>query len=441
MPEPASSVKADSPDATARREVSRMLKGPVAETFRQLLPPLAPVPDPYKAIMESPELLDGCFKIFRAKRDLFNLFLLGEDGEVVADDGVRLKCGRSVDEVIGMVVRTGMRSYAEQHFGDPIDPSKVKVKAAGQKKPPQQSYLLRFVNVAKLSELFRRNHGEDRPPPSGQSRSGRFYAAIKDHLDFEWQVRFFPIYVEIPAHVFSKLGIGITRMDTEERLQRLAQLAMADLQKAEQVLKDPALIQEMLEHNVLASATVSELGEAGFDTVHGALAGAGVDAKKKWDVLANKDTAKKLVEDRRISQQDIAALADFLDVLNEFALDAMLELHLNRDQMQMFLKTAQEGLGDTLFLGLFGPIYSLIPDDQDEQVKLRKYQSFCQKALRDLVAAVKQLEEQNRRSGNEVDEQECLRTVCRARRPDLEKELKRLAPACVVNNQLGMSPH
>jgi len=423
----------ESPDVLARREVSRALKGPVAEKFRQLLPPLAPVPDAYKAIMESPELLDGCFKIFRARRDLFAEFLIDTNDAAVADDVTRLKCGRSVDEVIGMVVRTGMRSFAENHFGDPIDPAKVKPKAPAEKKAPQQSPLLRLVNVAKLAELFRRNHGQDRPPPVGQSNSGRFYTSIKDHLDFEWQVRFFPIYVEIPAHVFNKLGIGITRMDTEERLQKLAQLAMADLQKAEQVLKDPAMIREMLEHNVLASSTVCELGQAGFDTVHGALAG--VDAQKKWDVLANKDTAKKLAEDNRISQHDIAALADYLDVLNEYALDAMLELHLNRDQMQMFLKTAEEGLGRSLFLALFGPVYSIVPDDMDEQTKLRKFQTYCQKALRDLVTAVKQLEEQNRRSGNDVDEQECLATVCRSRRIDLEKDIKKLTPACVANNQ------
>jgi len=205
----------DSPDAVARREVSRALKGPVAETFRKLLPPLASVPDAYKAIMESPVLLDGCFKIFRAKRDIFAEFLVDVDGNPVAEDTVRLKCGRSVDEVIGMVVRTGMRSFAESHFGDPIDPAKVKAKVAPVKKPPQQSPLLRLVNVAKLAELFKRNHGQDRPPPVGQSASGRFYTSIKEHLDFEWQVRFFPIYVEIPAHVFNKLGIGITRMDTE----------------------------------------------------------------------------------------------------------------------------------------------------------------------------------------------------------------------------------
>jgi len=427
----------DNPDAQARREISQTLKGPVADMFRKLLPPLASVPDAYKAVMESPELLDGCFKVFRLKRDSFAEFLIDAEGNIVADDATRLKCGRSVDEVIGMVVRTGMRSFAENHFGDPIDPAKAKgaKQAAAPKKPPQESSLLKFVSVAKLSELFRRNHGQDRPPPVGQSASGRFYSSIKDHLDFEWQVRFFPIYVEIPSHIFNKLGIGITRMDTEERLQRLAQLAMVDLQKAETVLKDPALIQEMLEHNVLASSTVSELGNAGFDTVHGALVGAGVDAKKKWDVLANKDTAKKLVEDNRISQHDIAALADYLDVLNEYALDAMLELHLNRDQMQMFLKTAEEGLGRPLFLGLFGPIYSIVPDEVDEQQKLRKYQTFCQKALRDLVTAVKQLEEQNRRSGNEVDEQECLATVCRSRRIDLEKDMKKLMPSCVANNQ------
>jgi len=121
-------------------------------------------------------------------------------------------------------------------------------------------------------------------------------------------------------------------------------------------------------------------------------------------------------------------------VLNEYALDAMLELHLNRDQMQMFLKTAEEGLGHGLFISLFGPVYGIVPDDMDEQMKLRKFQTYCQKALRDLVTAVKQLEEQNRKSGNDVDEQECLATVCRSRRIDLEKDIKKLVPACVLNN-------
>lgn len=414
----------EDPDVLARREVTRMLKGPVAERFQNLIPPLAGHPDPYRTIMESPELLEACFKLFRVRREEFADFLVDAQGALVADDETRLKCGRSITEVIGMVVRTGMRTYAEGYFGDPISPTKAKTQLP--QKPSVHPKLFHLINVDKISTLFRRNYGEAKPLPAGQTKSGRFYATIKDNLDYEWQVKFFPIYVEIPPHVFTRLGNGITRMDTEERLQRLAQMALADIQKAESVIKDPAMFQEMMEHNVLASATVTHMGEEGFESVHGALEH--LDPQKKWNVLANKETAIRLLEDKRITKSDIAALADYLDILNEFALDAIFDLNLNRDQMQMFLKTAEENLGHTLFLALFGPIQSVMPEDMDEQQKLRRYQTFTQTALRSLVSAVKQLDESLRKSGGEGSMEECLGTVCRARRIDLEKEIKKLRP-------------
>ena len=216
-------------------------------------------------------------------------------------------------------------------------------------------------------------------------------------------------------------------MDTETRLQQLAQLAVNDITKAEQVLKDPQMVQEMLDNNILASTTVNQLGEFGFSNIHDALGH--LDPKKKWDVLANKDTAMRLHEDKRITKQDIVALADYLDRLNEFALDAIFDLKLNRDQMAMFLKTAEDNLGVKLFMALFGPIHTVVPDDHEEQQKLRRYQMFTQNSLRGLVTAVKQLEENLRKTGGETGIAECLGTVCRSRRPDLEAEIKKLAPA------------
>lgn len=422
-------AKKEDPDVIARREVTRMLKGPVAERFKSLIPPLASQADPYKTVMESPELLEGCFKLFRLKRESFADFLYDASGNPVADDTTRLQCGRSVAEIIGMTVRTGMRSYAELHFGDPITPPKSKAEAKPAAKKPVPARKFKLINVENISALFRRNYGQPRALPAGQTNSGRFYAAIKDVLDFEWQVKFFPIYVEIPPHVFDKLGTGITRMDSEYRLQMLAQLAITDITQAERVIRDPQLFAEMLEHNVLASATVTHLGEEGFESVHSALEH--LDPEKKWNVLANKDTAVRLHEDRRITKSDIAALADYLDMLNEFALDAIFDLKLNRDQMQMFLKTAEENLGRSLFLALFGPVYNVMPDDHEEQQKLRRYQNFTQSALRNLVSAVKQLDEGLRKSGTGGSIEECLGTVCRARRIDLEKEIKKLAPSYI----------
>jgi hypothetical protein len=419
---------AENADALVRKEVARILKGPVAERMAQLIPPLASHTDPFRTVMESPELLQACIMLFKAKRDLFKEFLVDEAGNPVARDDVRVKCGRSVDEVIGMAVRQGMRSYAELYFGDPVTPPKTPQppKAPAAVKPPPKGWF-KLIDVEKTGQKFSDHYGQEKLMPKNMTKSGRFYGAIKDALDYEWQVRFFPIYVRIPSHVFDKLGIGITRMDTEERLQRLAELAMADINKAESVIRDPLLFREMIDNNVLAADTVSSLGASGFKGINEALGG--LDPKQKWDVFANRETALKLYEDKRITAQDIEALADYLHVLNEYALDAIFDLKLNRDQMQLFVKTAEQQLGAKLFMALFGPVQQIIPDEQEEQIKLRKYQAFTQSALRSMVTAVKQLDDNLRRTGGEGAIGECLATVCRTRRPDLEKELKKLAPA------------
>jgi hypothetical protein len=405
-----------------RQEVTAMLKGPVAAVIKNAIPQLKDDENVYRTVMANHELLYGCTQLFRMKRDLFAEFLVDEAGQPVTDDDARLKCGRSVNEVIGMVVRTGMRNYAEAFFGDPIvfgKPSKAVAKK------PQPKSIWKIINLSKLSELFRRNYGIEKPLAKGKTRSGRFYESIKDHLDFEWQIRFFPIYVEIPSHVFEKLGIGITRMDTEERLQRLAKLAIADINKAESIIGDPELCRQMIDCNVLAASTVSDLGKGGFEALQGALAN--VDPKKMWDVFANRETAKKLHEDRRISKQDIEALAPYLDILNETALDAMLELHLTREQMAVFLSTAEENLGHDVFRALFGPLQTELPEDPEAQERVKKYQRFVQTALRNLVSAVKQLHEKNK-SGEASAIQENLATVCRVRRRDMEAELPKLLP-------------
>jgi hypothetical protein len=364
---------------------------------------LASHADPFKTVMESPELLSACLKLFAAKRDMFADFLVDDDGNPVPADDVRLKCGRSVNQVIGMAVRQGIRSYAELYFGDTVTPPKAAAGKSSDKAPAtEKSAVLpprgwfKLIDVVKLAALFRSNFGSESGLAKNQTNSGRFYMAIKDSLDFQWQVQFFPIYVRIPSHVFEKLGVGITRMYSEERLIRLAQLAMADINKAESVLKDPVLFREMMDHNVLASAAVGDLGDIGFKEVHGALGH--METKQKWDVLANRETAVRLFEDKRITKLDIAALSDYLHMLNEDALTAVFDLKLPREQMQVFFDTAEKQLGQALFMALFGPVQKVVPDDPAEKEKLQKYQKFAQNALRSMVGAVKLLRS---RKGNE----------------------------------------
>ena len=208
MPPVAAAPKpAETADVLARKEVARILKGPVAEKMQKLIPPLASSADAFKTVMESPELLEACIKLFRFKRDMFGEFLVDAQGAPVADDDERVKCGRSVNEVVGMAVRQGMRSYAELHFGDPVTPPKEGPpvpKPAAVKPPPKSWY--KMIDLSRLSGKFRDNFGSEKTLPKSMTNSGRFYGAIKDALDFDWQVRFFPIYVQIPVACVREIG-------------------------------------------------------------------------------------------------------------------------------------------------------------------------------------------------------------------------------------------
>jgi len=408
-------AKAEAADETARKEVVRQLRGPVAQAFKLLMPELATAEDPYKAIMGNAELLDRCFKTFQTKREAFAPFLVDATGAAVTDDAARLACGRSVNEVTGMAVRSAMRAFAETHFAGGPGTPKPATKTIAEAQ--------RAGWIAAIAGMFKQRNAAKgvRAAPGGVAQ---FYPAIRDALDFSWQVPFFPIYVEIPATLFEKLGVGITRLDTAEKLQRFAKLASEDIAKAEQVMGDPALAKEMLENNVLAAESVSQMSAAEFKVVHDALAS--LDVKQKWDIFANKLTALTLGQDKRISKADIVALAGHLGILNEHAVRVIFDLELGREQFGTFLETAAKALGRALYMALFGPI-PVFGTDEAAARKQKTYVGFIETTLKGLVTAVKTLKAKFQRDAPEVIS-ECLTLVCEARRDGIAAELRNFAP-------------
>jgi hypothetical protein len=313
-----------------------------------------------------------------------------------------------------MVVRSGMRAYADRHFNQAGNGAAA---AAGG-----QSTRERWITS--IAAMFRKKPGAPRRSAIGAADT--FYKAIRDSLDFAWQVPYFPIYVEIPAELFEKMGPGITRMDSLERLQRLAQLAHEDIGKAEQVVNNPQIAQEMLTHNVLAAASVSQMGRENFNMMNDALAH--LDVRKKWDVFANTVTALQLTADKRVSKADIAAMAEHLDILNQHALNAIFDLKLGREQIGTFLATAEAALTRPVFLALFGPFPDVIADDAAAVEKQKAFTQFVQTSLRGLVAAMQQLESKFK-SGDARAINEALTLVCESRRDNIAIEVKKLAPA------------
>lgn len=392
----------------------RVLHGPVVDIFKTLIPSLAPLPDPYKAVMGSADLLDACFKIFAVKRDAFAALLVDAQGAAVADNAVRLVCGRSVNEVTGMVVRSGMRAYADHHF------------SAANTAPPAKDGTARQSWIASVAGMFRKKPGA--PRKTAANAADVFYKSIRDSLDFAWQVPFFPIYVEIPAELFVKMGIGITRLDSIEKLQRLGQLANDDIGKAEQVMGSAALTQEMMANNVLAADSIAQMSAENFKMMNDALSH--LDVRKKWDVFANKITALQISGDKRVSKADIAAMAAHLDILNQHALTAILDLKLPRERVGGFLATAEEALTRPVFLSLFGPFPDVNAEDAAAVEKLKAFSLFVQNTLRGLVTAMQQLGSKFK-NDDEKSIADALTVVCESRREGYIAEIRKLTPAVV----------
>jgi hypothetical protein len=158
----------------AVRQITMTLKGPVAATFRTLVPSFAELSGEafYDTVLGSSDLLHGCLLIFRKRRDAFADLLVDSKGRTVGDDFVRLKCGRSVHDIIGMLVRT----HAKRHFhatlgGDPNDP---------------------------------------------RSRAGKLYQAINEYLIHEWQVPLVTAYAALPVDMVARMGPALLEMKTAE---------------------------------------------------------------------------------------------------------------------------------------------------------------------------------------------------------------------------------
>jgi len=159
--------------------INEALKGPAATIFRGLVPAFSTIGRErfYDTVMDSTELLSGCLQIFQLQRSHFRALLVDERGRPVNDDRVRLRCGRSVQDIVSMIVRT----HAKRHFrsalgGDPNDPS---------------------------------------------SRSGQLYLAIRDYLLHDWQVPLVPHYAPLPIETVRRLGPGLLEFRDAEALRTL----------------------------------------------------------------------------------------------------------------------------------------------------------------------------------------------------------------------------
>jgi hypothetical protein len=199
-------------EAQARivRQINLTLEGPVAEVMAQLVPELKKLPrrGVLQCVLDDPDLLDRCFKAFHANTDRFRQLLVDEHDVPVEQADALLACGRSLDDVVSMVVRT----CAKRHFRKKLDGDARPLR--GSERKPQapkglMGKLMRLLSLSGAEKNAKRSRGEI------------LYDAMQEHLLHDWQVALVPEYSTLSPALVKRLGSRILDYKVPEDIRRL----------------------------------------------------------------------------------------------------------------------------------------------------------------------------------------------------------------------------
>ena len=182
--------------AAARRRGHAPVRGPVMDLLAILLPEVARLPraQAFDLVIGDCDLLYRCLLAFRTHRRHFRLVLLDRRNRPVEGDNQRLSCGRTLNQVIAMIVRSAAKRYFRCHL-DPWSPDPLGGSPAGGW-------------VGWLDRLF----GVPQPTPTvrpAKSAADRLYDAIRAYLLHDWQVPIIPQYARMTPPEVALLGAKI----------------------------------------------------------------------------------------------------------------------------------------------------------------------------------------------------------------------------------------
>lgn len=209
----------------AVRQVNDTLQGAVLGILCQFLPELKALPADraYQRTLDDIGLLSRCFSVFRAQRDKFQPVLVDEARRPVADDSTPLACGRSLEQVVAMIVRTA----AKRHFRRRHNPPH---------RPPAQAQAAHRRLHQRLGRLFKA------PPPVAalqatplRGRAEELYDALRANLRHDWQVPLVPTYAEMSPNLARSLGDKLLELRDLEQLRRV----VADPEEAAKLFETP----------------------------------------------------------------------------------------------------------------------------------------------------------------------------------------------------------
>ncbi|MGE5475427.1 MAG: hypothetical protein ACM3Q1_02130 [Bacteroidales bacterium] len=190
--------------------VRTVLRRDIADILRDNLPALSMVPRDkvYDRVMDDPTLLHQGFQLFRAKPELFKDVVITPERMFPSADGDVLWCGRTLAEIIAMVVRACARRYFRKRLSGPkprpLPMPKVGVIkgiaiSLGLASPPTPPKRKRWITPAE-----------------------RLYTSLRDLLRFEWQVPLIPAYAALSPQLVAKMGEKLLEMRDPLKLLVLA---------------------------------------------------------------------------------------------------------------------------------------------------------------------------------------------------------------------------
>lgn len=191
------------------RKINATLQGPVVEALGELVPEVKRLPTrgALEVILDDVDLLNRCFLVFRANPDRFRHLLINRHKVSVEDAEALLECGRSLDQVIAMVVRTA----AKRHFRGKLDGSAKTPRAKPRPKPRRDL----------LSRLRALMSPPERPPERPRTRGEVLYDAFQDYLRHDWQIPIIPEYCNLTPGTVRRLGVRILDYRIAEDIRRL----------------------------------------------------------------------------------------------------------------------------------------------------------------------------------------------------------------------------
>jgi len=308
----------------AVRRVNETLQGSVLGILSQFLPELKKLPAgrAYEKTLDDIPLLERCFKVFRSQRDKFQTVLVDETQKPVTDDSTTLACGRSLEQVVAMIVRTA----AKRHFRRRHTPLRPQAKAAHERLHQR------------LTKLFKTP-----PPPLHttplRGRADELYDALKANLLHEWQVPLVPTYAEMSPNLARSLGDKLLELTDIAMLRRVVD----DPEEAAKLFETPE--QQQATHDTAPRrderARLSDILAPG--------GGLKIEAFAK--VLQHADLRAQL----RPRPADLPLSTPLRETGTMAAKLLVAELGLRLDQVATVLLVAHETIGTEAFARFFGP--------------------------------------------------------------------------------------